>query len=132
MKILRQMPTVRRRKAQLTTAAGWGSARRCELQLELIIASMVSEAFRVASSADTHKYPGLKGHIMHRFPMYYRLFEVLYHKKREATPDELDIIRGKTLVSEGWANQYISDLESVNNNIRKMFEKQAAASLVRS
>jgi hypothetical protein len=68
---------------------------------------------------------------MRKFPAYYRLFEVLYREKREATPDELDIIQGKTLVSEGWANRYISDLESVNNNIREMFEKQAAASLVR-
>ncbi|KAJ7853489.1 hypothetical protein B0H14DRAFT_2580348 [Mycena olivaceomarginata] len=79
-----------------------------------------------------HSLNGLKGHIMRKFPAYYRLFEVLYREKREATPDELDIIRGKTLVSEGWANRYISDLESVNNNIHEMFEKQAAASLVRS
>lgn len=69
---------------------------------------------------------GLTGHLQRSFDAHYRLYEVLNKRRDPPTEDEMAIACGKKSLEPDVAKQYVEKLEDINNNIRVMFEKQAA------
>lgn len=74
--------------------------------------------------------PGLIGHLERHFPAHHRLFELLLKRDSPPTDDERAYANATRTLSSDVAKQYLEKLDAVNQNIKQMFERQAAASEV--
>ncbi|KAJ8089159.1 hypothetical protein PM082_014407 [Marasmius tenuissimus] len=70
---------------------------------------------------------GLTGHLKSKFPAHHRLFEVLKQRKTPPTAKEIQLANGTATIDPLTAEKYLQELQNIDNNIKAMFEKQAAA-----
>ncbi|KAF7372351.1 Transposase-like protein [Mycena venus] len=71
---------------------------------------------------------GLQSHLRSHFLANYRLFKVLNSRDTPPTDVELALARGSMPMTPEKAIEYLAQLDSISNDIKEMFEKQAAAS----
>ncbi|KAJ7488756.1 hypothetical protein B0H11DRAFT_1912906 [Mycena galericulata] len=71
---------------------------------------------------------GLQSHLESHFLAHYRLFKVLNGRGSPPTDVELALARGSAPMTPEKTAEYLEQLDSISNNIKEMFEKQAAAS----
>lgn len=69
----------------------------------------------------------LQTHLEKHFKAHFRLYQVLYHRPGPPTPDELALARGTKAMDADTAAAYKEEVDKLNQNIKTMFEKQAAA-----
>lgn len=69
----------------------------------------------------------LQTHLEKNFKAHFRLYQVLYHRKGPPTPDELALAHGTKTMDADTAAAYKKEVDKLNQNIKTMFEKQAAA-----
>lgn len=73
---------------------------------------------------------GLQTHLASHFVAHHRLYKVLSARGTAPTDVELAIARGSTPMTPELAAEYLQSLDQISNNVKDMFEKQAAASQV--
>ncbi|KAJ7936811.1 hypothetical protein B0H13DRAFT_1589233, partial [Mycena leptocephala] len=71
---------------------------------------------------------GLQTHLASHFVAHHRLYKVLSARGTAPTDVELAIARGSTPMTPELAAEYLQSLDQISNNVKDMFEKQAAAS----
>ncbi|KAJ7794704.1 hypothetical protein B0H14DRAFT_3159008 [Mycena olivaceomarginata] len=71
---------------------------------------------------------GLQTHLASHFVAHHRLYKVLLARGTAPTDVELAVARGSTPITPEMAAEYLQSLDVISNNIKDMFEKQAAAS----
>ncbi|KAJ7337592.1 hypothetical protein DFH08DRAFT_812914 [Mycena albidolilacea] len=71
---------------------------------------------------------GLQTHLASHFVAHHRLYKVLLARGTAPTDVELAVAHGSTPITPEMAAEYLQSLDVISNNIKDMFEKQAAAS----
>jgi hypothetical protein len=77
-----------------------------------------------------HTAPGLQLHLQTHFLAHYRLFKVLNNRDGPPTSEELALARRSAQMTPEMAVQYLEKLDAISNNVKEIFEKQAAAANV--